>query len=145
MTMLTEHFSLEEMTFSETAVRHGISNRPDAETMVRLAQTARGLERVRDLLGAPVRVTSGFRAPAVNAIVGGSPGSAHLCGRAADFKSPFGDPFAVCRVIAASDLVFDQLILEFGAWTHLSFDSRVRRQLLTTGHASGTRSGIHKP
>jgi putative chitinase len=111
---------------------------------VRLVQTAAGLERVRKLLGAPILVTSGFRAPAVNAIVGGAPNSAHILGWAADIKSPLGDPFAICQVIAASDLEFDQLIHEFGAWTHVSFDPRRRGQLLTTSHAIGTQTGIHR-
>jgi hypothetical protein len=144
MTALTEHFTLEEMTFSEAAARHNISNRPDAETVVRLAQTARGLEQVRALLGAPIGVTSGYRAPAVYAIVGGAPKSAHTLGWAADFKSTFGDPLAVCRAIAASDLVFDQLILEFGSWAHLSLDPRARRQVLTVSHAGGTQQGLHR-
>jgi hypothetical protein len=144
MTALSEHFSLEELTFSETAMRHNISNRPDAETVVRLTQTARGLERVRALLGQPVRVTSGYRAPAVNAMVGGAANSAHMLGWAADFTSPFGDPLSVCRAIAASDLPFDQLIYEFGAWTHLSLDPRARRQVLTVSHAGGTQEGLHR-
>ena len=144
MTALTEHFSLEEMAFSEAAVRHNISNLPDAETIVRLAQTARGLERVRALLRQPIRVTSGYRAPAVNAIVGGTAKSAHTFGWAADFTSPFGDPFAVCEAVADSGMVFDQLILEFGAWTHLSFDPRARRQVLTISHAGGTQPGLHR-
>jgi hypothetical protein len=143
MTALSENFTLEELSFSETAVRHNISNQPAAETVVRLGATARGLERVRALLGAPIRVTSGYRAPAVNAIVGGAPNSAHRLGWAADFTSPFGEPLAVCQAIAASDLAFDQLIYEFGAWTHLSFDPRGRRQVLTVTHA-GTTEGLHR-
>jgi len=142
MTALSEHFTLEELAFSETAARHNISNRPDAETVARLRETASGLERVRALLNAPIRVSSGYRAPAVNAMVGGASNSAHLKGWAADFTSTFGDPLAVCRAIAASDLVFDQLIYEFGAWTHLSFDPRGRRQVLTVNHA-GTTEGLH--
>jgi len=144
MTALTEHFSLEEMTFSEAAARHNISNQPDAETIARLIIAARGLERVRSLLREPVQVTSGYRSPAVNAIVGGAANSAHILGWAADFKSPFGDPFSVCQTIAASELTFDQLILEFGAWTHLSFDPRARRQVLTISQAGGTQQGLHR-
>jgi hypothetical protein len=144
MTQLTDHFSLEEMIFSEAAARHNISNRPDPEIVARLAQTARHLERVQALLDAPIQVTSGYRSPAVNAIVGGAPKSAHTLGWAADFKSPYGEPFAVCQAIAASDITFDQLIHEFGAWTHLSFDPRMRGQLLTISHAAGTQPGLHK-
>jgi zinc D-Ala-D-Ala carboxypeptidase len=144
MTPLSAHFTLEEMTFSEAAARHNISNRPDAETIARLVQTTHGLERVRALLCRPIEVTSGYRSPSVNAIVGGAANSAHTLGWAADFKSPFGDPMAVCQAIAGSDLMFDQLILEFGVWTHLSLDPRARRQVLTVSHANGTQQGLHR-
>lgn len=139
---LSEHFDLTEMTFSETAVRHGISNAPPPAVVARLRLVAEQLEQLRVLLGAPIVITSGYRAPAVNALVGGSPSSAHVQGWAADVRSPFGTPLEVCRAIAASDVAFDQLIHEYGSWTHLSFDPRGRRQALTISHARGTEPGL---
>jgi hypothetical protein len=90
------------------------------------------MQAVRNLLGKPVFVTSGYRSPAVNAAVRGSQGSQHLTGHACDFKSSFGTPNAVCKllVLHMTTLKFDQLICE-GQWTHISFAPRPRNQVLT--------------
>lgn len=137
MTQLTDHFSLEELTRSSTAVRLGISNTPDLETVMHLTTCALGLERVRSLLGQPLTIDSGFRCPALNKAVGGVPDSAHLYGYAADFICPdFGTPSDIARAIVASDLEFDQCIQE-GTWVHISFDPRARRQALTAKFGPG--------
>ena len=78
----------------------------------------------------------------VNRAVGGARTSAHLRGHAVDFNCyGFGSPKAVCRAIAASDLAFDQLIEE-GTWCHLSFDPRMRRQILTKREGGGYELGL---
>lgn len=138
MTQLTAHFSLEELTRSSTAVRMGISNTPDLETVMHLTVCALGLERVRALLGGqPLSIDSGYRCPALNKAVGGVADSAHLYGYAADFICPsYGTPAEIARAIAASDLVFDQCIQE-GTWVHISFDPRARRQALTAKFGPG--------
>jgi hypothetical protein len=91
-----------------------------------------GLERVRALLGHPMHVTSGFRSQIVNDAVGGSATSQHRYGLAADFHCPgFGGAKEIVAAIAASDIPFDQLIEEYGEWTHVSFVRREpRRQVL---------------
>jgi putative chitinase len=87
-------------------------------------------------------VSSGYRGRALNRAVGGSRTSAHLSGHAVDFNCyGFGDPLAVCRAIAGSDLAFDQLIEE-GSWVHISFDPRMRRQVLTHRPDGGYRLGL---
>jgi putative chitinase len=107
-------------------------NAPPPEVVGTLRTTAAQMEAVRRLLGDQViSISSGYRCRALNRAVGGSRTSAHLSGHAVDFHCyGFGDPLAVCRRIAASDLAFDQLIEE-GTWVHLSFDPRMRRQVLT--------------
>lgn len=143
MTPLSEHFSLEELTFSEAALRHHIGNRPDGVILARLKATAWRLEDVRALLGGAIRVTSGYRTPAVNAIIGGAVNSAHTLGYAVDFTSGFGTPYEVCQAIARSGIAYDQLIHEYGAWTHISFDPRMRRESLTIGGGvAGYRAGL---
>ncbi|TAJ70712.1 MAG: DUF882 domain-containing protein [Phenylobacterium sp.] len=128
-TKLTAHFALEELVATQ---HRAIDNRAPPGVVPTLRDTAARMEDVRRLLGNRViTVSSGYRSPALNRAVGGARTSAHLTGRAVDFNCfGFGTPKAVCRAVAASSLVFDQLIEE-GTWTHISFDPRMRRQVLT--------------
>lgn len=141
-TWLSPHFSLEELTASETAARLGLNNAPPAKVREALEATAAKLEAVRALLGKPILINSGYRAPKVNVAVGGSATSHHCKGYAVDFICPgFGRPLEVCRAIAASGIRYDQLIHEFGRWTHLSFAPSMRGQELTID-SRGTRAGL---
>ena len=140
-TYLSPHFSLEELTASQVASRRGLDNTPAPEVLEHLKSTALRMEAVRDLLGHPVLVSSGYRSAAVNAAVGGVANSAHVQGWAVDFICPaFGDPFHICKAIDASRLEFDQVIEELGRWVHLSFAPSMRRECLTKvaeGYAKG--------
>jgi hypothetical protein len=139
---LSPHFSLAELTISQTASRNGLSNTPPAPILANMRIMAAGMEDVRALLGVPIHVNSGYRAPAVNAAVGGSVTSAHCKGWACDFIAPaFGAPLDICKRIVASPIVFDQIIEE-GTWVHLSFDPRARRQVLTKARGGGYTSGL---
>ena len=139
--MLTEHFSELELTESDTATRLGIDNTPSQSVLENLMKTAIGMELVRKYLGdLPIRISSGYRSPALNAAVGGSMGSSHLLGQAVDFTCPaFGTPEQVVAALSASDIEFDQCIWEFSRWVHISFTDKKRRQVLTIDRR-GTRS-----
>lgn len=141
MTYLSPHFTLAELTVSETAARRGIDNTPPPDVLERLRRTAQGLEAVRVRLGgAPIVVTSGYRAPAVNAAVGGQPNSQHMRGEAVDFISPrFGSPTEVATALRDSGIEYDQLILEFGRWVHISFVERNPRHHALVIDTAGTR------
>lgn len=141
---LSPNFSLDELTHSEIAVRRGIDNTPDADVRQNLGMLADGLQRVRSVLGHPMRISSGYRSPAVNAAVGGSATSAHMRGLAADFTCPgFGSPRDVVMAIVnyAETINFDKVILEFGKWVHIQFRDQPRRQVLTAKH--GTNGPIY--
>jgi len=141
---LSAHFSLAELTVSETAARRGLDNTPSADTVANLRRTAELLEAVRALLGKPVIVISGYRSPEVNRAVGGAVFSQHMVGQAADFVVPaFGSPLEVCRAIAAAEpaIDFHQLIHEFRAWVHISWSDAPRHHALTID-AAGTRLGL---
>ena len=129
--ILSEHFSLEEATHSDTAIRLGINNQPDARQLENMKKAAIGMEQVRALLGKSISVNSWIRLPEVNVAVGGSKVSSHMDGWAIDFVSPFGTPYAVCKAIEASGIKFDQMIYEYGKWTHISFAPEMRQQKLT--------------
>lgn len=110
---------------------------PTVEKAVNIGVTAAYMERVRSILeDNPIQVTSWYRSPLVNKAVKGSTTSDHLQGYAVDFKCPFfGDPYDVAAAIEYSDLMYDQLILEYG-WVHISFAPRMRRESLTKKSAS---------
>lgn len=84
---LTEHFTLEELTHSDYAIAHDISN--DANEYVQqnlIMLCVLILEPLRAAINAPIIVNSGFRNKQVNAGVGGVPTSHHLLGLAADIQ-----------------------------------------------------------
>ena len=117
------HFTIDELTFSETATRKDIDNTPSNEVLDNLYITAREMENVRELLGNnPILISSGYRCLALNELLGSKPTSAHIRGLACDFTCPkFGDPDDIVDVIFGSDIQYDQIILEFDKWVHIAF------------------------
>lgn len=126
------YFWLSEFLHSDYATRHGIDNTPGPDELENIRNVlGPGMGRVRDLLGCPIFISSGYRAPFVNSGIGGSKKSQHVQGLAADFTCPaFGTPLAVCYRISMSDISFDQLIHE-GTWAHISFTTNPRKQVMT--------------
>jgi len=113
---LSEHFTLEELTFTN---HREFDNTPNIVQIDNLTRLAEFLETVRTLLGKPIVVDSGFRSPEVNHAVGSTSVSQHLRGCAADIRVPGMTPAEVVKAIYDADLPYDQLILELG-WTHIS-------------------------
>ena len=131
---LSPHFTLEELTASEYAVRNGINNEPPWPIVENLRILAAHLEGVRAALGnRPIIITSGYRSPELNEAIGGSPRSKHMQGFAADFICPsYGAPFEICQRIIDDGLAYDQLIHEYGQWVHYGIsDQPYRRQVFT--------------
>lgn len=122
MTLLSDHFSLEELTFSQIASRSGLDNTPtpaQIANLTRLCETV--LEPARVLLGVPLHIDSGFRSASLNVKVGGARNSAHMEGLAADFKVT-GIPLAVAfdQLRRSTRIPFAQCIFECTAWIHIS-------------------------
>lgn len=146
---LTEHFTLQEFTHSNTARTLGIDNTPTLAIISNLRRLAQFNELVRlELGGVGMTISSGYRCPALNRAVGGAANSSHLDGCANDFIAPtFGTPMAICRKLDQSYLQFDQLIYErsgSATWVHLGIAAegiKPRRQVLTIDH-KGTRVGL---
>ena len=121
MTHLTDHFTLEELTHSETALRNGWDNTPNGDEVANLTRLAQLLEQVKKAVGGkPVMVNSGFRSKRVNDSVGSKDSSQHRLGCAADIRVPGMTPRQVVDACIAAKVPFDQIILEFDAWTHIS-------------------------
>lgn len=140
--MLTPHFSLEEFTLSSTALAHGIDNKPLPIHLEHLKTLAATMEDVRALFNVAIEITSGYRNPEVNALVGGVPDSAHALGFAADFHVHSFTDLDAAKLIRDSALKFDQLIFEKNRCVHLSVDPQLRRQVLR--QPGGPGSPVHK-
>lgn len=135
--LLSDHFSLQEALFSSTAIRLGIDNIPSDEQLQNMNIAAQGMEKVRELLGTPIKVDSWLRVEELNKAVGGAKNSAHMDGFAVDFISPeFGYPIDIARKIVESDIIFDQIIME-GTWCHISFAPAKRKSILSAKFING--------
>ena len=135
MTWASPHFTLAELTHSNTATRLDIDNTPLAEEIANLEILAEGLEQVRTKLdSSPILISSGFRCLELNRALKSKDTSYHILGLAADFICPsFGNVHEVMRTLADSSIQFQQLIIEFGRWIHVSFPKqgeKPRRQMM---------------
>lgn len=148
MTNLSPHFTLEELTLSQTAARMGHPNTPpqNSKQYKNLKRLADTMEKVRSILGNnPIMTSSGYRAPAVNERVGGSKTSKHMEGLAIDFTCPgFGTVIATCLEIEPhiKELKIDQLIYEYNSWVHLGLTEGTPRHQAFTIDTKGTHEGI---
>lgn len=139
--MISKYFALDEMIASQTATRRHIDNMPNADQLENLKDTCRQADKVREFLGGPMFISSGFRSAKLNAAIGGARTSSHMRGEAMDFTCPsFGTAKEVFEALKDSGIQFDQLILEYpeskGAWVHIGFGSEMRNEkLVYDGHS----------
>ena len=132
---ISEHFVLEEFEFSQVAVRRGIDNRVPEIKLPNVCHLVTSvLQPLRDRLGVPLVVTSGYRCQRLNREVAGSRNSAHTLGLAADIWIAEVLPYDLTAHVAESDLPFDLVMNEFGRWTHIQacrLGEAPRREVLT--------------
>jgi len=147
---LSDNFSLREFLRSGTAARHGIDMTPPPEVVENLQRLCRDvLQPLREYLGTAVMVTSGYRPPELNRLIGGSAKSQHMLGEAADIIAVGYRPIEVAESIRLLQLPYHQLIHEFGDWTHVSvapFGQPARGQVLTATRRDGRimyLAGLH--
>ena len=115
---LTDHFTLEELIHTS---HREFDNTPNEAEKANLQRLAEFLEIVKSTLNnRPIMVNSAFRSKAVNDSVGSKDTSQHRLGCAADIKVPGMTPRQVGESCIAAQLKFDQIILEFDSWTHIS-------------------------
>ena len=142
MTPLSKSFTLEELIFSQIAAREGIDNTPGpAHVRAMRELCANVLQPLRDEVGMPIVISSGYRCPRLNKSLGGSVHSQHMEGRAADLVCFSMDTKKLFKRVLELKLPFDQLIYEGGrksVWVHVSFDpERDRRSIMTATFPEG--------
>lgn len=126
---------------SDTAKRCGLDNVCPAPLKDNLRRLSRLLGQIESMLPDSARlcISSGFRSTALNEKVGGVENSQHTLGQAADIACPaYGTPYSLACAIRDSGLEFDQLIIEFNRWVHVSVPSAeqpARRQCLSIFNA----------
>lgn len=136
---LSKNFTLEELTNSCTATRLCIDNTPTT-IQVRNLQTlvTEVLQPLRDLIGLPIVISSGFRCKELNSQIGGADKSQHLMGQAADITIPGFSNIEIYDTIR-QHLDYDQVILEHvpdhtptKGWVHVSYSCKElnRKQFL---------------
>lgn len=128
---ISPNISYNEGVVSATAVRLGIPNIPNKDTLARMKITALNVfEPVRAKFG-PIQIISFFRCPELNDAVGGSDTSQHMKGEAIDMVAMGNVTNAALFRYIKENLIFDQLIWEFGtsfnpAWIHVSYSALKR-------------------
>lgn len=124
---ISKNFSLEEFTHSDTAQRLKIDNAPGSEQIINLcALVHHVLQPLRDHYGQPVKISSGFRCPALNKAVGGVSRSQHMRGQAADIKIQGVTPTLIADYIA-NHLPYDQVII-YPTFVHVSYSIQANRR-----------------
>lgn len=139
---LTEHFTLEELIYSSTAKQKGLKNEPTQDHIENLKLLCEYvLEPIREKIGCPLVISSGYRSEKVNALVGGSKTSQHILGQAADIQifdktKTNVDLFnTIVEMVKNNELQVGQVIWEFGEtepnWVHVSLpNSRHRNEIM---------------
>lgn len=132
---LTNNFTLNELIYSTTAEKNKIANTPSQPVIKNLKALCENvLQPLRNNLGCPIVITSGFRCAVLNKRVGGASNSQHLYGQAADLVVPQKNLKDVFNYIK-SHLPYDQLLYEYNKtdkWIHVSYraDGHNRKQAI---------------
>lgn len=139
-TKLTQNFSLEELVASTTAKNNKICNTPTPEVRANLEKLCKEvLQPIRNKYGRAITVTSGYRCPELNAVIGGAKNSQHVLGQAADIKCTSTTKAVLFNIIKDmiknGELTVGQLIWEYGTkkepnWIHVSLPYSKKNQIL---------------
>ena len=158
---LSRSFTLEELTRSDTALRLNMDNTPTKEGIIKLRLLAANLlQPLRNAVGS-IRITSGYRSPALSEAIGSSSNSQHCRYEAVDMqfvKRGKMDNLKIYKALIDLDLDFDQCILEFGtppptvnkdtdypAWIHISWKVNDNRRQVLVAYKDENNKTKYRP
>ena len=132
--MIKLNFTMSELLHSDIAEKYNIYNVPDKEHLDNLLLLiCNVLQPLRNFIGKPIIITSGYRNPRLNShpLINGAPNSQHCTGQACDFIIKGMTPKQIIAKIDASGIEFDQAISEKNVWVHISYNKgKNRKQVL---------------
>lgn len=122
------NFKISELIHSDTAIRNNVNNMPDINSLDNMLELIYYvLQPLRNKIGKPMIITSGFRNQQVNKLVGGSKTSEHTKGMAVDFVINGMSPKQIINFIRKSGIKYTQLIEEYAnntSWVHISYNRK---------------------
>lgn len=125
---LTDHFSYEEFVHSDIADKYGIDNEPQrGDIRATIAELAQVLQKIRDRLGEPIHISSGYRSTELNDTICGATNSDHLFGAAADIRCTDNKKLfdLICEMMKNGEIQLRQLIDEHQfRWLHISINNK---------------------
>ena len=126
------NFKISEFIKSAVAVKNNINNYPTLEALDNILNLiVHCIQPVRNIINKPIIITSGYRCEKLNTLVKGKSNSQHKLGQAADFIIKDMKVDDIINIIKNSNIVFDQLINEYGKWVHISYNkNHNRKQIL---------------
>tara|TARA_R110001592_G_scaffold349736_2_gene645277 strand:- start:1551 stop:2021 length:471 start_codon:yes stop_codon:yes gene_type:complete len=145
---LSKNFMLKEFVNSTTASRKGISNKPTEVHLANLQRLINNIiQPIRDKIG-PIRISSGYRSPALNRAIGGSSRSQHCKGMASDIqfvRDNKMDNKVIYDTVLEMKLPFDQMINEFDySWIHISFNEKKNRGIILEAYKDSKNKTNYK-
>ena len=143
--ILSKNFALNEFTKSVSAIRNGIDNEPTKEHIRNIQLLVKFvLQPLREALGSPIRITSGYRSEGLNKLIKGSKRSQHCKGQAADIQFKVDgvmDNKLIWEKVIELQLPFDQMINEFEfSWIHISYNHEHNRKSMLEAYKENGRT-----
>lgn len=129
--MIKLNFTMSELLKSDIAEKYNISNIPDRTSLDNLlVLIVECLQPIRDYIGKPMIISSGYRSPRLNGhpLINGASNSQHCTGQAVDFTIKGMTPKMIIELVKESGVEFDQLINEHNLWVHISYNKGKNRK-----------------
>ena len=129
---VSKNFQYWEFVSSELAVRLGIKNIPSEVEWKRIELLVKEVvQPLRDKLGQPIKINSGFRCKALNDAVGSTDTSFHRLGCAVDIDS---DTIPLKTILNAAYTLpkWSEIIAEYfpTGWVHIGYNEGDNRKML---------------
>lgn len=126
------YFTIKELCYSYTAEKAGIKNIPPEENFKNMIEiTIPNMDKIREYLGVPIKVNSGYRCEELNKLVGGVPNSYHVLGLAVD-GVPQGitvkEAWEKLKKSSCSELIDQCILYEKKGFIHFGFTTKKPRK-----------------